>query len=268
MAGPFCQACGQRHDPHPHSLRHFLGEVFEGLSHADSRFWRTLWLLLSRPGLLTQEFFAGRRERYLPPFRLYLVISVVLFALVPMLPSDPPLSVDLSLEKGVTAAQACQDFDRLRERTAGLGLRIIDGLERACLDIASNNASRLGTTFLHNVTRMMFVLMPLIALLAALLYWRPRRYYVEHLLLQVHNHACLFMVLSLVAVLGLVPGLGTLADLLLLPYLLWYVYSAQRRFYGQGHGRTLAKVLVLGMCYLVLGSLLLATTGVISALQL
>lgn len=242
--------------------------MFEGLSHADSRFWRTLWLLLSRPGLLTQEFFAGRRERYLPPFRLYLVISVVLFALIPMLPSSPPIAIDVSPDDGVTAAQACQDFDRLKNRTSGLGLRLVTGLGHACQDIASNNASRLSTTFLHNVPRMMFVLLPLVALFAALLYWRPRRYYVEHLLLQVHNHACLFMVLSLVAVLNLVPVLGTMANWLLLPYLLWYVYSAQRRYYGQGRGRTLAKLLVLGLCYGLLGTMLLATTGVISALQL
>ena len=68
-------------------LGHFAGEAFESITHADSRLWRTLGYLLARPGRLTREFFDGRRARYLPPFRLYLVISL-LFFLVAGLP-DP-----------------------------------------------------------------------------------------------------------------------------------------------------------------------------------
>ena len=85
--GEYCAACGQRHEPHIHTVTHFAGEAFESISHADSRLWRTLWYLLARPGFLTREFFAGRRVSYLPPFRLYLVISV-LFFLVAGVPKD------------------------------------------------------------------------------------------------------------------------------------------------------------------------------------
>jgi hypothetical protein len=35
-----------------------------------------LWF---KPGKLTQEFVAGRRASYLPPFRLYLVLSIIFF---------------------------------------------------------------------------------------------------------------------------------------------------------------------------------------------
>src|SRR6476659_4152010 len=63
------------------------GEALESITHADSRLWRTLWYLLSKPGILTREFFAGRRVSYLPPFRLYLVITLVCF-LVASLPED------------------------------------------------------------------------------------------------------------------------------------------------------------------------------------
>ena len=51
----------------------------EDLTHADSRLWRTLAALLFKPGHLTREFLAGRRARYLPPVRLYLVLSVLFF---------------------------------------------------------------------------------------------------------------------------------------------------------------------------------------------
>ena len=61
VGGRFCQACGQRHDPHVHTVGHFLSEATEDLTHADSRLWSTLFALLCKPGYLTREFFAGRR---------------------------------------------------------------------------------------------------------------------------------------------------------------------------------------------------------------
>src|ERR1044071_4817461 len=82
LAGEYCAACGQRHEPHVHTVGHFAGEAFESIPLAVSRLWRTLLYLLIRPGFLTREFFAGRRVRYLPPFRLYLVISVLFFLVV------------------------------------------------------------------------------------------------------------------------------------------------------------------------------------------
>ena len=56
-------------------------DVLHDLVHLDSRVWRTLVALLFRPGRLTNEFITGRRTFYLPPFRLYLVLSLVYFLL-------------------------------------------------------------------------------------------------------------------------------------------------------------------------------------------
>ncbi|TLY63744.1 MAG: DUF3667 domain-containing protein [Gammaproteobacteria bacterium] len=79
MSARYCSACGQRLEPPVHSVWHFTKVAFEDLTHADSRLWRTLTALLFKPGYLTREFLAGRRARYLPPVRLYLVLSVVFF---------------------------------------------------------------------------------------------------------------------------------------------------------------------------------------------
>ena len=83
LAGKYCSECGQRHHDHPvHHFGHFVSEATEDLTHADSRLWQTLRALLFRPGFLTREFLEGRRARYLPPLRLYLVISVIFFVIV------------------------------------------------------------------------------------------------------------------------------------------------------------------------------------------
>src|ERR1700753_2472510 len=81
LAAHYCSACGQAADVHVPTSRELLHEVLEGVTHSDSRLWRTLTTLWFRPGELTLEFIRGRRVAYLPPFRLYLVVSVILFIL-------------------------------------------------------------------------------------------------------------------------------------------------------------------------------------------
>ncbi|MFZ5842210.1 MAG: DUF3667 domain-containing protein [Pseudomonadota bacterium] len=79
MQGPFCYQCGQHEKT---SLRHaglLLRDILHDVFNLDSRAVRTLKPLLFRPGFLTQEYFAGRRQRYVPPLRLYVIASLVFF---------------------------------------------------------------------------------------------------------------------------------------------------------------------------------------------
>ena len=81
LAGRYCANCSQAADVHVPSTRDLVHEALEGITHSDSRLWRTLHLLWFKPGKLTQEFVSGRRAAYLPPFRLYLILSIVFFLL-------------------------------------------------------------------------------------------------------------------------------------------------------------------------------------------
>ncbi|MGE0438784.1 MAG: DUF3667 domain-containing protein, partial [Steroidobacteraceae bacterium] len=166
LGGPYCAACGQRDDRHLHSLPHFIGEAFEGLTHADSRLWRTLWPLLVRPGFLTREFFAGRRQRYLPPFRLYIVVSLLFFLVVAAVPGAQLVSFNIpSTDESATPAAptgdtalSCDNLDYQGPGQAWLQPRLELGCRKSVADKGS-----LGRAFLHNVPRAMFFLLPLIA---------------------------------------------------------------------------------------------------------
>jgi Protein of unknown function (DUF3667) len=79
LLGRFCVNCSQAADVHVPSTMELVHDLLEGLTHSDSRLWRTLLLLWFKPGKLTQEFVAGRRAAYLPPFRLYLILSIIFF---------------------------------------------------------------------------------------------------------------------------------------------------------------------------------------------
>jgi hypothetical protein len=77
--GEWCHACGQKAEDLQRSLGHLAEEALEGLTHFDSRLWRTLPRLVRDPAGLTRDFLAGKRIVQLPPFRLYLIVVVIVF---------------------------------------------------------------------------------------------------------------------------------------------------------------------------------------------
>ncbi len=81
LRGQYCGNCGQRARSRLISLWQLTQEAFGDLFELDSRLWRTLGPLLARPGQLTRDYLEGRRARYMPPFRTYLVLSVLFFVI-------------------------------------------------------------------------------------------------------------------------------------------------------------------------------------------
>lgn len=81
LQGDHCYACGQ---PVKGAVRHFssiIGDFLDTVFEYDGRLWRTLGPLLWRPGFLSNEYLAGRRVRYVSPFRLFFFITVIAFLL-------------------------------------------------------------------------------------------------------------------------------------------------------------------------------------------
>lgn len=77
LQGPFCHACGQSADDHHRSLPHLAWEGIEGLTHLDGRLAQTIPALFLHPGKLARDHFEGRRQRHVPPFRLFLVALLI-----------------------------------------------------------------------------------------------------------------------------------------------------------------------------------------------
>src|SRR5688500_699872 len=79
--GQFCAACGQKALPLAPTFGYFVHELTHEVLNVDGKIFRSLRLLLTRPGFLTREIFRGRRASYVSPLRLYLLASVLSFAL-------------------------------------------------------------------------------------------------------------------------------------------------------------------------------------------
>ena len=81
LAAPYCAACGQRAPrSSDFTLKSFVKQLWEEVSGSDSRLWQTV-LGLFRPGVLTNAYLQYRWRQYLPPLRLYLMMSALFFLL-------------------------------------------------------------------------------------------------------------------------------------------------------------------------------------------
>lgn len=85
LEGMYCYRCGQYALDAEQPFWKYVRQYFENVYQFDTKIWHTLWYLFTRPGFLTSEFNAGKINSYVHPFRLYMCISVVFFAVFFML---------------------------------------------------------------------------------------------------------------------------------------------------------------------------------------
>ena len=116
LSGQYCGSCGQRAASRLISIWELLRDAFGDLFELDSRLWRTLIQMMIRPGRLTRDYLEGRRARYMPPFRMYLVLSIVFF-LVAFFDPREELSILFEPEAPVTedGEETANDADEFRD---------------------------------------------------------------------------------------------------------------------------------------------------------
>lgn len=143
LAGPYCHACGQRGHLH-RSLLHLTEEILHGVLHFDTKSWRTLPLLVARPGLLTRRYIDGQRARHVPPLALFLFTMFLSFLMVSMTSthSGVPWSSTITKEADdkraellEAASEARRDVDEL-ERNLVAAQRERSGVDKAGADLA------------------------------------------------------------------------------------------------------------------------------------
>ena len=157
LSGQYCGSCGQRARSRLISTWELVKEAFGDLFELDSRLWRTLIPLAVRPGRLTRDYLEGRRARFMPPFRTYLVLSIVFFLVAffdpreqfsiffaaDETPAEPPAAAAQSTTPPPSAEQIRrQVFDDLAEQNLVLEPNgDIDPGETGKADGAPGNAS-------------------------------------------------------------------------------------------------------------------------------
>jgi Protein of unknown function (DUF3667) len=281
LSGRFCVNCSQAANVHVPTTKELVHEMLEGITHSDSRLWRTLTTLWFKPGKLTEEFVAGRRVAYLPPFRLYLILSITFFLLASFVhPNVAMLTFNDVLKPGGAPASAskqtlksinsCDDFVTWSNHS-----NWSPRIKHVCEAVLQDNAGNLVHLAIGTTSKAMFIFLPLIAFLNMLLYWRPRYRYAEQLLFFVHLHAFYFSVAILLLLinegadswpkLGGVAGFSTTILGWTLPV---YTLKAMRRVFRRSWPGTLFKGVLLFFVYSVVFGLTVAGVFVYAAFQL
>lgn len=81
LAGPFCSACGQHAHVH-RTLGAFFHDFAHGVLHFEGKIWRTLPLLVWKPGDLTRRYIEGQRASFVSPVALFLFSVFLMFAVL------------------------------------------------------------------------------------------------------------------------------------------------------------------------------------------
>lgn len=387
LTGEFCANCGQHAIDYRRSILRVLLDAADSFLNWDTKFLKTLGLLLIRPWELTNDFNAGRRARYVHPLRLYLLASIVFFLvarainleshapveltaqdraelvtnLAKLTGPDSPLTPEQreqveaartklsqgngalseeertelkaafraflksSFKKNVKAEERAQMAEALTrlpkaavspsptpdpstivpapspatesgdqppapgvsaspkpKKTGGMhfgngeddgkktpfGIWITNQIKEKIGEDGSK-ARLFLDTLRSNIPAMMLCCIPLFAFVLKILYFRKRRFYVEHLVYALHIHTFFYVaiIITSLAVMGAnrtVPALAGWITGLMTCAIIVQVFLSIRRVYGQGWFLTLVKFVFGGFVYFVILILAVGLTALVT----
>ena len=280
LHGAFCHQCGQEKKSYIRNVSGVITEFFGEFSNWDTRVWQTLIPLWFRPGFLSRRYVAGHRVPYVPPLRLYLFTSIVAFLIFARLVPDVPVTVNPATEQLENAAsqpkstfsQVMDDIRRDIGQEKQQQQKPFDSEIGFLSDSAQSEFDKKLEALIANpklainkffslAPQMMFLLLPLFALLLKLLYIRSDRYYMEHLIVALHSHSfilqmsALYLGLNALSAVASWPWLADVCGFLASVTLIWipvYLFLCQKFYYQQGWLKTALKFWLTSSLYNVL----------------
>lgn len=246
----FCSVCGQETVLHVPSVREFFHEFIGHYVALEGKLWKTLALLIFRPGRLTADYIAGRRARYVVPLRLYLTLSVLFFALLHYAPNEYVLvkpAAEAPNRLGLTDMKPGPDTVRINSKLIGVNPAWDVRIQKIAAMPPGEAIALVRSKFFAYVPYAMFLIMPVFALYLKLLYLGSGRRYGEHMLFALHTNGFAFFLLGLMWV---APWNWTWLIVALFAWLLGYLPMAMRRVYGGSRKATAVRWAVLMAAYI------------------
>ncbi|MCO4291539.1 DUF3667 domain-containing protein [Solitalea sp. MAHUQ-68] len=292
VTGKFCANCGQENLDTKENFWHFLSHNIGHYFHVDSKFFKSIVPLLTKPGYLTNEYSNGRRASHFPAASMYLFVSLIYFILffkqqnfisvesdkvqkskTEVSDTTKVLGINIinnknSSNKAKVDSSGSENFfrgkrnytvEKYEKEQKALKPSERDNfltyfLNKRLIKIFNGHEAQehFVDTFVHNIPKMMFLLLPLFAVGLKLFYYRSRKFYVEHLVHSLHLHTFLFILFSVSILINFLPLSNAASNWLVVVVLLissWYIYRSFRTVYGQSRMRTLTKMFFLYFFY-------------------
>jgi Protein of unknown function (DUF3667) len=234
----YCGACGEKGvDHHDYSIKHFLHHASHEFLHVDGKIFRTLKVLITEPGKLTQEYFCGRRLPYVNPLRLMLVLAALYIFVV-----------SFNHEKSLfNIGNVSGNNPVIRHLAERIGRKQSIAVEVVMSTIEQRY---------HHAVSVGIVASPVLLAVAMQLIYR-RRYYVEQLIFSLHFLSFVFVLgvatwpVTLMIGLPSVSHVGIVWKVLVFLANCGYMYLAVRRYYQESAAAALAKTAYTALSYFV-----------------
>lgn len=252
LAGKYCHVCGEKlPDSHDLSLKHFIGHGIHEFTHFDSKIFRTLKTLIFAPGALTADYLAGRRNRYVQPLRLFLVIFAISFFLY----TRPGVALyDIRFVASSNGRAAV--LDKKLEHTAEK-----QGTTKQAM------YEKLNEHWQHDLSLFQLGDVFFFAVFLAMVNWR--RYFVEHLIFSLHTLSFAFLYGCVIwlyyARFGFKQNVVLVG--LFAAVLLFYLWRALPKVYGTSGWATLWRAIVLVIGLEIARGIFMSFTLTVAAVQ-
>lgn len=259
----FCSNCGQKNIERL-KVRTLLGELANAFFAWDSKLFRTLKPLFTKPGEVSKRYLSGKRKNFVAPMRLYLFASLMFFIFVSIFGTRVTDSEDIndsmfSLNFDEETSTISKDSLLLMAEHDQLGeLDLLKDSEEGFLKEFAEKSIKVSIqtgNFLEflqkNISIMFFVFIPVFGWILKLFYLRKKFDYIEHLVFGLYLHAFIFFTLFITLACGHIIGQGW-PIFLGVPSLVVYLYFGLKNFYEAKWFPTLIKTIFILALYLVL----------------
>lgn len=226
----YCGFCGQENIETHQRFRDLVYHFFEDLTHYEGKFWKTIRLLLFKPGKLTQIYLSGQRVSYVPPVRLYIFISFLAFFIPYLMPSEKQDESEKRQEFLDSYVDQTADGSMLAQQTS-LGFMIdlpgkfenkhqLDStlesyhgeidfanelLYRKSYDLRKYDPFEAGEKFINtlvkSIPKALFIYMPLFAFVLGIFHRKKNWFYFDHGIFTLHFFSFALLVFVLFSIL-------------------------------------------------------------------
>jgi len=202
----YCPKCGQLAASFHRPIWSLVGETIADTFTVDGRLAKTLPVLLFRPGRLTKSYTEGKRARFVPPFRMFLLASLLFYLMLftVVTPGQWLNSIDdetrADIETSLAETPEIPELDaetRARLERANIS---VDAPEEIRGDIENqivavlNRPDQFAAEIEKWLPRLSILMVPLTIIALVLLHvWRRSLYVYDHAVHALHLHSWIYL---------------------------------------------------------------------------
>lgn len=238
FSGNYCNNCGEKViNQSDRTLKYFFGEFINAITFADNKLWRTLRVILKKPGFLSNEFVEGRRKPYMKPVSIFFLANLIYF----LFPLINTFTTPLDIQRN----------------SFSYSPTVIEWVDAT---VAERNISYAEYRSVYNTktTELSKLLLVVFAYMLAILFWpihlgSRRKYFADHITISLEVMTfILLVVIQLFGLIGLIISqfgfnqflTNFYATSFALVGLSYFFYNMERQFYAFKPGRAVINTVL------------------------